>query len=226
MTLRTVVMSLLAASVAILPAGAGQPDGYAGKLIANPPIALNVGDPNGLPSVLCTGFSWTETFPAHLLDPADTVLLELAIVPFRSGSTEVLLPELLRLPFADGHVNGLPYHRSAWNDVRVWFRPATQDYMLSVNGVEAGPFPNEFPCQQMDCFTLKALLIRGGVFEEAVAWIDSLSLVRQSSAGQELVLQNTFEACYAGQQNVILGGLLIATPPEQFTRGGRAVGNP
>lgn len=220
MTLRTVLMSLIAASLLCFPAGASQPEGYAGKLISNPPVTPNAGDPGGLPAVACTGFYWGETFPARQLDPADMVSLEMAIVPFRSGFTDVLLPNLIRLHFADGLVNDLPYRRSSWNDVRVVLRPATQDYMLTVNGAQAGPFANEVPCALTgDCFTLEALTLRGGVFEESVAWIDSLSLVRDSAAGQDVILKNGFDQCYA-TQNVFLGGLLISEPPQRLNSGG------
>ena len=220
MTLRTVLMSLVAASLLCVPAGASQPEGYAGKLIANPPVTSNVGDPNGLPSVTCTGFSWGETFPARQLDPTDAVTLEAAIIPFRSGFTDVLLPGLVRLQLAGGLVNGLPYKRAGWNDVRVVLRPATQDYMLTVNGAQAGPFAYEYPCTQPGgCFTLEALALRGGVFEESVAWIDSLSLVWDSAAGREVIFENGFDFCHAAQ-NPILGGLLISEPPQQTSPGG------
>jgi hypothetical protein len=213
-------MSLVVASLFCFPAGTSQPEGYAGKLISNPPITPNTGDPNGLPPVACTGFVWGELVPARQLDPADTMTLEMAIVPFRSGFTDVLLENLMRLRFADGLVNGLPYKRSGWNDVRVVVRPATQDYMLTLNGAQAGPFANEFPCAvTSDCFTLEALILRGGVFEESVAWIDSLSLVRDSAAGRDVILQNNFDQCYA-TQNVFLGGLLISEPPQRLNPGG------
>lgn len=144
----------------------------------------------------------------------------MAIIPFRSGFTDVLLPGLMRLRFSDGLVNGLPYHRSGWNDVRVQLRPATQDYMLTVNGVQAGPSANEFPCPQPGgCFTLEAFALRGGVFEESVAWIDTLSLVRESAAGPEPLLEVTFDTCSA-PQNVYLGGVLISEPPRRTCPGG------
>ncbi len=220
MALRTVLISLAAASLLFIPAGAGQPEGYAGKLIANPPFTPATPDPGGLPPVTCTGFAWGEPFTARQLDPADTVTLEVAIIPFRSGFTDVIVHDLMRLRFAGGLVNGLPYRRSGWNDVRVVIRPATQDYVLTLNGAQAGPFANELPCAPTsDCFTLEGMSIRGGVFEEAVAWIDSLSLVRVSAAGQDVILTNGFDQCYA-TQNVFLGGLLIVEPPQRTNPGG------
>ncbi|HEV8700023.1 MAG TPA: hypothetical protein VGV60_01990 [Candidatus Polarisedimenticolia bacterium] len=215
MTRRTILSALVLASLLCFPAGASQPAGLAGKLIANPPITP-APDPNGLPGVTCTGFSWGEVFTARPLDPADTVTLELAIIPFRSGFTDVLVNNLMRLHFADGLVNGLPYRRSGWNDVRVVIRPATQDYMLTLNGAQAGPFRNELPCSSAGgCLTLEALAIRGGVFEESTAWIDSLSLVHDSAAGQARVFEKAFDQCYSSQ-NVFLGGMLIVEPPQKL----------
>ena len=226
MILRAVVMSLLASCGSFLPARASQPEGYAAKLIANPPVSQPVVTPGGLPPVNCLGFSRYEPVHPRLLDPADTVTLEMAIVPFRSGRTEIdLSRDGLRLTFADGLVNGLPYNRFAWNDVRVRYRPATQDYMLTLNGVEAGPFPIEFPCQPSPCLTLDALIIRGVVLEETAAWIDSVSLIRESPDGQDRVFENAYDQCFEGE-NTRLGGLLIMTPPDRFIPGGGcAVGN-
>jgi hypothetical protein len=215
MTRRTILSALVLASLLCFPAGASQPAGLAGKLIANPPITP-APDPNGLPGVTCTGFSWGEVFTARPLDPADTVTLELAIIPFRSGFTDVLVNNLMRLHFADGLVNGLPYRRSGWNDVRVVIRTATQDYMLTLNGAQAGPFRNELPCSSAGgCLTLEALAIWGGVFEESTAWIDSLSLVHDSAAGQARVFEKAFDQCYSSQ-NVFLGGMLIVEPPQKL----------
>lgn len=123
--------------------------------------------------------------------------------------------------FADGLVNGLSYNRNGWNDVRVLFRPATQAYMLTVNGVEAGPFPNEYPCVGDACFTLQYVAVRSSTQEESVAWIDSLRLVRHSAVGEDLVLESGFDQCYAGR-NVTLGGMLIEVPPQRLTPGGSA----
>lgn len=219
MTLRFVLMSLAAAGLLCLPAVASQPEGLAGKLIANPPVTP-APDPNGLPGVGCTGFEWGETFTPGQLDPADTVILDMAIIPFRSGFTDVTLPNILHLRFADGLVNGIPYKRFGWNNVRVVVRPATQDFMLALNGMQAGPFPNELPCAPAgDCLTLEGLAIRGGVLEETVAWIDSLSVVHDSAAGRELVFEKAFDQCYSSQ-NVFLGGMLMVQPPQKLGPGG------
>ena len=220
MRVRALCLSLLVASVLCLPAGASQPEGLAGKLISNPPITSPPDPTGGLPGVTCTGFVWDQPFASALLGPTDTITLEMAIIPFRSGSTSVDLPNLMHLRFADGLVNGLAYRRSGWNNVRVVVRPATNDYMLTLNGLQAGPFPNEFPCAPAgDCLTLQGVSIRGGVFEETTAWIDSLSVVQDSAAGQAVLFERAFDQCYSSQ-NVFLGGMLIVDPPQKLGSGG------
>ena len=219
MRVRALCLSLLAASVLCLPVGASQHEGFAGKLIANPPITPPP-NPNGLPGVGCTGFLWAEAFTPVLFNPSDTVTLDMAIIPFRSGSTQVDLSNVMHLRFADGLVNGLPYKRSAWNNVRAEVRPATNDFMLTLNGLQAGPFPNVFPCAPAgDCRALQALSIRGDLFDGSVAWIDSISVVHDSAAGQAVVFERAFDQCYSSQ-NVFLGGLLIVEPPQKLSSGG------
>jgi len=219
MTVRTIFMSLVAAGLLCFPAGASQPEGYAGKLFSNPPVTSPVpGDP-GPPPVACAGFNWGVAFSPRQLDPTDTVSLEMAIIPFRSGATDVNVASLIQLRFADGLVNGLPYKRNAWNDVRATLRPATRDYFVTVNGMQAGPFANEFPCDPTgNCSRLEALSIRGGLFEESVAWIDSLSLVRDTAAGQDVILKNGFDLC--STRDVFFGGLLIVVPPKNLISAG------
>ena len=220
MRVRTLCLSLLIAAALCVPAGASQPAGLAGRLVSNPPITSPPDPTGGLPGVTCTGFVWGEPFASILPGPDDTITLDVAIVPFRSGSTVVSLPNVMRLRFADGMVNGLPYKRSGWNDVRVVVRPAAHEYTLTLNGVQAGPFPNEFPCApEGDCLTLQGLSIQGGVFEETIAWIDSLFVVQASAAGQAVLFQNSFDACYLSQ-NVSLGGMLIVEPPAKLGSGG------
>jgi len=219
MRVRTLCLSLLIAAVLCVPVGASQPAGLAGKLISNPPIT-SPPNPNGLPGVTCTGFSWGEPFTPVLLGPTDTITLDMAIIPFRSGGTQVDLPNLMHLRFADGLVNGLPYKRTGWNSVRAVVRPATHDYMLTLNGLQAGPFPNEFPCApEGDCLTLQGLAVRGTVFEESIGWIDSLSVVHDSAAGQEVLFEKAFDQCYSSQ-NVFLGGMLMVEPPAKLGSGG------
>jgi hypothetical protein len=207
-----VLVSLVAAALLGVPAGASQPRDYVGKLISNPFLTSEGGE-TGLPPVTCTGFNWAEDFPVRQLDPTDTVTLEMAIIPFRPGATSFVVGNLLQLRFADGFVSGLPYKRSSWNDVKVVIHPATREYVLTVNGAQSGPLANDVPCPPAtDCLALQSLAILGGVFDESVAWIDSLSLARDSDAGRDLLFQDDFNQCYA-QRNVFLGGVLTTAPP-------------
>ncbi len=123
MTPRVALASLFVACLLCVPVLASQPEGLVGRLITNPGVTLAVVDPNGLPGVACGGFHWAEFFGSHQLDPADTLTLQMAIIPFRSGGTAVGLGALLgsstlvQFEFRDGFVNGLPYDRFGWNDV-------------------------------------------------------------------------------------------------------------
>jgi hypothetical protein len=98
---------------------------------------------------------------------------------------------------------------------------------MTVNGVRAGPFAYESYCQQQGgCFTVQGFGLSGSSLEDgAVAWIDSISLVRESAVGQELFFEQTFETCSAPHVN--LGGLLISDPPQRVNHrvhGGGAAG--
>ena len=219
---RPALVSLFAACLASVPAMASQPDGLVGKLIANPHVTTPAVGDSGLPGVTCGGFHWTEFFTSRTLDPADTLTLEMAIIPFRSGGTVVSLGESVRsssfvqIQFMDGLVNGLPYNRLGWNDLTVHLRPATQDYMMTVNGATAGPFAYDSACQQQGgCLTVDALGFSGGFGDEPVAWIDTISLVRESAAGPDTLFQEAFDICTAPR--VILGGLLLSDPPRRLT---------
>jgi hypothetical protein len=216
-----VLVALVAAALLGVPTGASQPQDYVGKLISNPFLSTGGGEPVGLPPVTCTGFSWVESFPVSELDPADTVTLDMAIIPFRPGATTLVVGSLIQLRFADGNVSGLPYKRSSWNDVKVVIHPATREYDLTVNGAHIGPLVNDDFCPPAtDCLALQYLEVRGEVFEELVAWIDSLSLVRDSAAGRELLFEDGFNQCYQ-PRNVLLGGVLTTPPPRLNPAGTR-----
>jgi hypothetical protein len=223
MTARGVLLSLFVACVLCLPAMASQPHGLAARFVTNPAAAGGVVGDNGLPPVACvSSFAWVETFGPFQLDPADTVTLEMAIIPLRSHGTQVILHEAVRkeafaeLRFSDGLVKGVPYDRSGWNDVSVQLRPATQDYTITVNGVTGGPFAYESACQQQGgCFTLRAFSLRGNAeVEGSVAWIDSVSLSRESAAGREAFREVTFDFPCAALY-LTTGGLLISEPPQR-----------
>ena len=227
MTLRAVVQSLGVVLLSCSYALASQPSAKAGRLILQEPVIAPIpGDPN--PPVSCAGFAWFQSVFDEPLDPSDTLTLQFAIIPVH-GDTSVFLhggntlPALLaRVGFSEstGTVSGgLPYKRSSWNDVSVELRPVTQDYMVTVNGTQAGPFPFHDPniCQRFGgCVNVSAIRIGGAGGNDLRSWgddgwIDSISLVRNSPAGQATVYQQDFDACVSPSPYV--GGLLISDPP-------------
>ncbi|MGH9869358.1 MAG: hypothetical protein ACREAA_14495 [Candidatus Polarisedimenticolia bacterium] len=206
-------VAVIVCVVMILPVSlhAAQPEGVVGKLLTNPD--LQDGCQRG-------GFERYMFFGDHQLDSSDILKLELALIPFRSGSTEMAISDsrgqqYLNLRFVNGRVTdgyrvdlGLAYQRARWNDVTVTMRPGTQDYLVTVNGSQAGPFPYDPYCELGGgCFTANAFsyygLESGG---ETVGWIDSLSLNRESSTGTELLLVDGFEEC---AQRMSWGGTLL-----------------
>jgi hypothetical protein len=221
MTPRVALASLFIACLLCVPAMASQPDGLVGRLITNPLVTVRPVDPNGLPGIACGGFHWGEFFDSHQLDPSDTLRLEMAIIPFRSGDTTVALGEsvgssaFVHFEFRDGLVNGLPYNRYGWNDVAVEMHAAGQDFTLSVNGVRGGPFAYDSQCQRLGgCFTVQAFALSGNLLEDsAIAWVDSIFLISESAAGQEVLFEQSFETC--SPPRVFLGGLLISDPPRR-----------
>jgi len=214
---RVALASLFIVCLLSVPAMASQPEGLVGRLITNP-LVTPVLDPNGLPGVACGGFHWGEFFTSHQVDPSDTLTLQLAIIPFRSGGTAVALGEsvgstaFVQFEFRDGLVNGLPYNRYGWNDVAVEMHPAGQDYTLCVNGVRGGPFAYEDYCQSLGgCFTVQAFGLSGNLLEDsAIARVDSISLTVNS---QGVIFQQDFNTC--SPPRVYLGGLLISPPPRR-----------
>jgi hypothetical protein len=169
-------------------------------------------------------FQWYEFFGSHDLAPSDTLTLEMAIVPFSTGRTFVGLdefdgPTLFGIEFSGGLVNGIPYKRTGWNSVVIQLRPASQDYLLSVNGVRGGPFPfAEFCVAQGGCFSVQALRLHGFSNDvSSVAWVDTISISRESTAGQELFHQVTFDAC--SFRTPVIGGVMLIGEPERLIRG-------
>ena len=216
MTLRAAVVSLTAACLLWFPAFASQPHGLAGMLIMN-----TNPDVSG-PVCFFASFEAYLYFNPRQLDPADTVTLDMAIIPFQSGQTWVTLDDanggtFAGIAFSDGLVNGLPYDRFGWNSFTVQLHPATQDYMITVNGVQAGPFSYDSFCQdQGGCFSVQALRIDeneapGG----SVAWFDTLSIVRDSVAGQQRFADLSFDTCSELGPQVVGGALVPSAPPQR-----------
>ena len=221
MTLRRRVFAVVTATLICAPAVASQPDRYALEMLSNPVVIGNIiGEPNGLPPTVTGGFELRQEFAPRSLAAGDTIRLDLALVPFRSGGGILRLrgaadgPPLLFLGFADGLVGGLPYQRSGWNDVRVEVHVATQDYDLTVNGMHAGPFPLSAECAAAGgCTVVSALSVESGVFEATTGWLDSVRLDRIGVDGGESLVQMSFDSL---ADLPVAGGTLVLEPPKNL----------
>ena len=221
MKLRHVLVPTLAAVTICAPTHASQPDGYALKLLSNPTVE-GPGGEIGLPPVTCGGFSLLENFATTELVSTDTLTLDLAVVPFRDGYTQawILGPGTGRdscsfkaLDFQDGLLNGLPYDRQGWNDVRVDVRVGSQDYFVTLNGAHAGPFPitQEFGGV---CPSIAAILVTGSINGEETAWLDNMSL--STNAGSSMLVDSPFDFCPFGHWSTYVGGALVVQPPRNL----------
>jgi len=213
-----VLFGLFTASLLIPPAMASQPSGLAGEFITE----TNLPDTLLCPDNLFEAYMY---FGPRTLDPADTLTLEMALVPFSSGETGLGFDDatggtFMGVVFSDGDVDGLPYNRFGWNDVIVRMRPATQDFILRVNGAEAGPFPYDSSCQDSGgCFTPQAFRMDNGSpsVGGAIAWIDTLSISRESPLGVQVFARRTFDFCAEGAGPSTVGGaLLTENPPSRL----------
>jgi hypothetical protein len=181
-----VALSTLAALLATFPAAASQPEGLAGKIITNAAVA------DHLVCTLVPGFEWYESLGVTEVAPSDTLTVDLAVIPFETAVTSVGLDEgafattFVSLIFEDGLVRGLPYRRFGWNDVTVEVRFATQDCLLELNGVQAGPFPFDSQCPG-GCFCVQAFRVNGGSRTGGdIAWLDSVEVTRRSGGNSGL----------------------------------------
>ncbi|HZM70703.1 MAG TPA: hypothetical protein VFB95_10090 [Candidatus Cryosericum sp.] len=228
MTPRAAVFTFCAVVLPCCPAFASQPEGYVGRLVPSPLVAEVVaGDSSGLPPVVCGGFRWTEAVSVAQLQPDDGLTFQMAIIPFRSNATYLSLLDLVagafvRIQFLDGLVGGLAYNRSNWNDVTVVVRLATQDFLMTVNGAQAGPFPFESSCESNGgCFSIGGFAVQKNLIDDdGEAWIDTLSLVRESTTGQEVLYEQDFNTCHFPRSSV--GGILVSAPPKGGSQGPRS----
>src|SRR5262245_40030669 len=224
------VVLTVCASLAAPAAMASQPAGLAGELIieTNPP-----------PNLICSDspFEAYLYFGQQPLAPGDTLTVEIALVPFSAGVTWFTLdtvdgPTFMGLVFADGRVTfptrgpayGLPYNRSGWNALTVLVRPATQDFILTVNGAASGPIPfNESCADQGGCFSAQALRIDNGFPSAggAVAWIDTLGIASDGPAGHQRLATRNFDRF--GESAIVqtVGGVLIGQNPPRMNRNRR-----
>src|SRR5262245_19020677 len=203
-----------------LPAAASQPSGLAGMLIAEEPVP-----DNGLclPGV----FEGYLSFGAQPLDPGDSLTVSLAVIPFQPGEMLFGLDEgaggtFAAVIFSGGFVEGLRYNSSGWNDFTITLSPGTQSFTISVNGVRSGPIPyGSFCADQGGCTSVQALRIHQGaeINGGAIGWIDSLSIVKESATGTQVLAQSTFDNCFEIRPDVVHGALVREAPPR--TRGKR-----
>lgn len=212
---RFALVTLCGVFVSSLPAVASQPQGLAGKIITNSQVFPP--DPGCLPLGIDLAGG---QFPMDI-NSADTVTLDMAIIPFRSGFTWVGLDggisdsvTFMNLIFSDGYVAGIPYRRNAWNDVTVTLSPARQEFEVLVNGVHAGPFPYRNctdGCPRLNGFRINTTEVPGG----SIAWVDSISVVRHSPSGNDAFFVFQANACdYPPYMTG--GGIVFALPPPQF----------
>ncbi|SRR6266704_391077 len=213
---RFLLVSMFVACLLFAPATASQPQGLAGKLIGNPNVLSQ--DCFGIPIFELQSFQWQQFIGENYLDPAHTVAVDLALIPFRSGSTYLELGGIggeafLTVQFADGLVGGIPYHRTDWNDVLIRLRPATQDYTITVNGVTGGPIPYSNPCESTGgCFTFQQFqLFAPSSGDDAVAWLDSFTIFDEATVGFGNMFELDFDRC--SRPDVTWGGILISEPP-------------
>src|SRR5262245_48672737 len=210
MRLRLVPIPVFLTVLLVTPALAGQPDGPVGRLI--PSTFVTISNGSGLPDVTCTGFQWGQAVGPVSLDPAETVTLDFAIIPFSKSHTTIQTDFAIIL-FENGAVKGIPYNRSTWNDVAIRYRPATQDYVLTVNGVSAGPFPFDDTCSYYGCSSVSFFRITGALFDEdSEAWIDSVTMTRETALGPETIYSLDFSVC--GGLGNLIGGVVVSAQPK------------
>lgn len=222
MKIRFLLITALVGALPCFPIEASQPQGFAAKLFGNP--NLPAPDCISLPRPVLPSFEWFQAVGTHDLDPAHTVAVELAVIPFRTGPTFLVLEEtgggtfmgivfLDGIVSADGGSNGVPYLPTAWNDVLIRLRPATQDFTITVNGVTGGPFPYADFCPlEGGCLSLQQLeLSAPSAGDDAVAWLDSFRIYDETTAPFGLIYEVDFDHCW--KPDIQWGGLLISEPP-------------
>jgi hypothetical protein len=128
----------------------------------------------------------------HFFTPADVLTFAFSVVPAPSGQTLVGLDDAegrtgYQFYFYNGVVYGeshgnhfeddVPigtYNAGAWNTVQGHYDYSTLQYMVSVNGIEMGPFPFSFS----DLDSVRAFRIHTDS-SALFTWIDTLLLKRQ-----------------------------------------------
>src|SRR5262245_20459017 len=127
------------------------------------------------------------------------LVLDFATIPFQTGTVVYLQtedgPEIFRLVFLNGMVDDLTYDPAGWNDARVVIRNYTQDYLLTVNGVQAPPHPLSEYCTNIGgCHSVQALDASSFLSSvQGEGWIDEISLVKVSGSSSRTLFEATFD---------------------------------
>ncbi len=214
-----IVIAAFLTVAAALPVTASVSEGLAGK--------LGTGlQPNGA-SMCQPDFQWYEFYGLQPLSPTDMLTLEMALIPFDSGATYVGVDgdqgtTFFGVTFEGGTVDGLAYDPAGWNEVRIDIRPGSQDYLITVNGNQAGPFSLAGFCAgQGGCYSAQSLRVHSlEASAEAHAWMDSLSVTITPDGGSPLThFDATFDdgATYTGYP-----GTIVASEPPAGSGGGPA----
>jgi len=185
-----VLISIVLTSATILSsqgAHGSTPAGLAGRMETSP---LNFSG-----GARYDTFEWYEFLGVRPMTAADTVVVDVAIVPFPVTSTLVALDDrdgatFAGVDFQDGWANGeLPYRPGSWNDVRLTAHFSERHYFVRVNGAEAGPFPFNPPSDSVQAFRVNG----GGYGGQEGGWIDSVSVARHSEPARDTLLEVTFD---------------------------------
>lgn len=219
----SVFLTLCSACLLTTPVAASQPAGLAGELIAETyPSDLSCSSPRRIEAYL--------SFGEQSLSSGDTLTLDFALVPFSMGDTWITMDGMegtfMGFSFANGNVTdaeelptGLRYNRFGWNDVTVLLRTATQDFIVTVNGAQAGPFPfSDFCPARGGCYSANALRIDTNTNDAggAIAWVDTVTIARDSPAGYELFATRTFDRCDESWLFQTLNGVIITEKPPRL----------
>jgi hypothetical protein len=194
---------------------ASEPSGLAARLIQSP---MFVSEPDGTgPPTICGGLIWAELFPTRQIASGETASLEMAVIPFREGSAQLVLiadeGSMFAVPLRSDASLGW---RSGWNDISVQIRPATQDYIVTINGLRGAALPLESDCSSKGgCYSVRGFSLTAYSGDEA--WLDSLSIVKDSAEGREVLYERNFDDCFAAQF-IHDGAVIIGNPPRRPAR--------
>ncbi|HXI02315.1 MAG TPA: hypothetical protein VNI57_03985 [Candidatus Saccharimonadales bacterium] len=172
---------------------------------------------SGLGSGCWPEFSWRGRWDAVPLNPGDTVTMSMQIIPFDDGQTILALStqpggSFFGLTFDNGkttlgtgvnggHYDGVfydgpRYKKKDWNDVSVEIRPATQDFVVTINGETSAPAPFSGSCSVIGgCYSATDFVLWSRWAKDvASAWIDSFSVTLHPVGGApQTIYEATFD---------------------------------